>query len=107
MVIRYAIGVLAALLGPAQAQQRVVVTEGATVAVPARGTPTTPRPAPVRPRTARPVVAQQAPPTLPPAVALVPLAAAAALAATLSGGDEITTPLLPGFACAVGEVFGG
>ncbi|HJQ33087.1 MAG TPA: Uma2 family endonuclease [Pyrinomonadaceae bacterium] len=32
---------------------------------------------------------------------------ALALAATLSVNDEIKTPLLPGFACAVGEVFGG
>jgi Uma2 family endonuclease len=36
-----------------------------------------------------------------------PVGGALALAATLSGEDEITTPLLPGFRCAVGEVFGG
>jgi len=36
-----------------------------------------------------------------------PAGGALALAATLGADDEITTPLLPGFACAVGEVFGG
>jgi Uma2 family endonuclease len=33
-------------------------------------------------------------------------AGALALAATLAGGDEINTPLLPGFACAAARVFG-
>ena len=36
-----------------------------------------------------------------------PAGGALALSETLSGDDEIKTPLLPGFRCAVGEVFGG
>jgi Uma2 family endonuclease len=35
-----------------------------------------------------------------------PAGGALALAATLKGDDEITTPLLPGFACRVKKVFG-
>ena len=35
-----------------------------------------------------------------------PAGGALALAATLAGDDEITTPLLPGFRCTLGGVFG-
>ncbi|RAI59886.1 hypothetical protein [Roseicella frigidaeris] len=91
--------VLVGLAAPAAAQQRVVVTEGATVAVPARGAPRAARfsyaPAAaggggaVRPRYGRlaPREAEPGPAALLPAAAvMVPLAAAAALAAALSGG---------------------
>jgi hypothetical protein len=91
MVIRYAFGTLAVLMmlsGPAGAQTSpVVVPEGVAVAVPARGAPALPRTAVPQPR---PRPARLSPPpaepasTVPPAVALVPLAAA--VAATLSGG---------------------
>jgi hypothetical protein len=98
MILRYAIALtLSFALGlapPAAAQQRVVVPEGAAVAVPARGMPVAPRAARPPPRTARsltPVAEPQLPAAaalapLPAAAALVPLAAAAALAAALAGG---------------------
>jgi hypothetical protein len=91
MVNRYAIAALLSLPlllpWPAAAQQRVVVPEGAVIAVPARGAPVAPRPAAPRPRTAR-LAPPEASPTVPAtaAIALVPLAAAAALAAALAGG---------------------
>lgn len=91
MVMRYGIGGLVLMLclsGAAGAQQRIVVSEDAVVAVPARGAPDLPRSVAPRPRPARLVPPPAAPAqvTIPPAAALVPMAVAAALAAALAGG---------------------
>jgi hypothetical protein len=87
MIMRYAMAALLSLSLPAAAQQRVVVPEGAVVAVPARNAPVAQRPAMSPPRRARPLQPVAEPAAAPPqAAALVPLAAAAALAAALAGG---------------------
>ncbi|MFZ4406122.1 MAG: hypothetical protein ACOYOH_02220 [Paracraurococcus sp.] len=77
---------LLALTLPAAAQTRLVVPDGAVVAVPARGAPDPMRPvASPRPRVAR-LAPIETPPAVPAEAALIPLAAAAALAAAVAGG---------------------